>query len=140
MRTSKVAEVFLCDGWKPKIYPCYYINIGGSDNKQVYLKKFKGIPENFSMNDAKFKKFKVMSSTCKLLLVIMLCFQSEANLLSDEEWRNFVLSLDENGTLILSEKHKDTVLMNFADKEPYKPTYFFIRSRNDTALWKIHKS
>lgn len=92
------------------------------------------------MNDAKFKKFKVMSSTCKLLLVIMLCFQSEANLLSDEEWRNFVLSLDENGTLILSEKHKDTVLMNFADKEPYKPTYFFIRSRNDTALWKIHKS
>lgn len=124
IRAAKNAEIFLCEGWSPQRHACYYINIGGPDNKQSLLRKYKnGIPDKFSKNDTKLAKYK-----------------HEVGVLSDEDWKTFSLSLDTNGTIKLNECTDNVTIINYNDKNPLKPINVIVRSKNEKALWKIHKN
>lgn len=59
IRTAKNAEILICEGWDPHNYPCYYLNIGSSDNKQIFLRKYESLPNKLSKNDTKLAKYKV---------------------------------------------------------------------------------
>lgn len=124
IRASRNAEIFVCEGWNPKTYACYYLNIGGLDNKQSFLRKYKnGFHDKFTKNDTKLVKFK-----------------SEFNMLSEDEWKTYSLSLKNNGVIILKDVFNNTTLLNYNDKVVLKPINFIVRSKNERALWKIHKN
>lgn len=39
VRSSGNVEVLLCEGWNPRSYPCYYVNMGDATNRMVSLRK-----------------------------------------------------------------------------------------------------
>ncbi|KAF5298713.1 hypothetical protein FQA39_LY11723 [Lamprigera yunnana] len=123
IRASRNSEIFICNGWNPKNYPCYYINIGGADNKQVFLKKYPtGVPEKFSKNETKLIKYK-----------------NDVSILAEDEWKTFSLAIN-NGTLVLKEVFNNIVMLNYSDKNPLQPMSLIVRSKNENALWKFHKN
>lgn len=56
-----------------------------------------------------------------------------------DEWKNFGLSLDENGRLRLWDVYKNTTLLEYQEHDSVKPFFLFVRSKPIT-LWKIHNS
>lgn len=122
IRAAKNAEILICEGWDPHNYPCYYLNIGSSDNKQIFLRKYESLPNKLSKNDTKLAKYK-----------------SESGILSEDEWKNYALRLYENGTLTLLDIHRNILLINYRAK-PIKPINLLMRSKFYNALWKIHKN
>lgn len=58
VRSSGNVEVLLCEGWNPKSYPCYYINMGDVVNKMVYLRKIDSM-EDLKKKGDKLDAYKV---------------------------------------------------------------------------------
>uniref|UniRef100_A0A1Y1KUY6 Fibronectin type-III domain-containing protein n=1 Tax=Photinus pyralis TaxID=7054 RepID=A0A1Y1KUY6_PHOPY len=124
VRAAKNVEVLVCEGWHPERFPCYYVSIGGPDNKQSFLRKYKnGIPTKFSVDDPKLAKYK-----------------HEIGVLSEELWKTFSLSLNANGTFKLRECVTNVTILDYSDKSALNPINVIVRSKNQNALWKLHKN
>ncbi|KAJ8973052.1 hypothetical protein NQ317_011332 [Molorchus minor] len=120
VRAGETIEILVCNGWDPYNYPCYYFNINKTD---IYLKKYATLP-----NDT--------TDTFKSYLTN---YKAYTSILSLDEWRNFVVSFDENNTLELFDVNLNRTVIEYTDEIPLSPAYLLIRSSN-ASLWKIHKN
>lgn len=73
-------EILLCEGWNPKSYPCYYINVGDVSSKMVYLRKI-GSVEELGKKGEKLDTYKVnqeFKNNHKIYLLLFLVLHKRA--------------------------------------------------------------
>nr|XP_008195175.1 PREDICTED: uncharacterized protein LOC662380 isoform X1 [Tribolium castaneum] len=119
LRASASVELLICDGWNPYNHPCYHLNMS---QNAIFLRKYMTLPKNISVSD------KLLDS-----------YQAFAKILSGDEWRNFVISLDDKGAFSLTDVSVNRTVIQYEDKEALKPLYLLVRSAQ-VALWKIHQN
>lgn len=119
VRSWGPVEIFLCSGWNPRSYPCYYFHMS---RRTVYLSKFHMLDNETDYSTTKLKSYEAFS-----------------NIISDDEWRSFEVSVDQTGKIILTDKNLDRVVIEYVDSEPLKPMYLLMRSQN-SSLWRISES
>ncbi|XP_044263744.1 uncharacterized protein LOC123010725 isoform X2 [Tribolium madens] len=119
LRASRSVELLICDGWNPHNHPCYHLNMS---QNEIFLRKYMTLPKNVSATD------KLLDS-----------YQAFAKILSGDEWRNFVISLDDKGVFSLTDVSVNRTVIQYEDKEVLKPLYLLVRSAQ-VALWKIHQN
>ncbi|RZC27695.1 uncharacterized protein BDFB_000742, partial [Asbolus verrucosus] len=119
LRASDGVELLICQGWNPYNYPCYHLAMG---KREIILRKYTTLPKNISSSD------KILDS-----------YTAFANISSEDEWRNFIINLDDNGVLSLNDVNVNRTAIQYEDKEVLKPLYLLVRS-DQPAVWKIHQN
>jgi hypothetical protein len=135
LRAADSAELLVCDGWNPYNYPCYHLNMSRTE---IFLRKYTTLRKNISSSDRFLDSYKV-KHVYFYFFSKQHWLQAFANILSDDEWRNFVVSLDDKGVLSLVDVSVNRTVIQYEDKEPLKPAYLHVRSTKP-ALWKFHQS
>ncbi|XP_060534337.1 uncharacterized protein LOC132706804 [Cylas formicarius] len=121
VRASGKIEIFLCSGWNPRNYPCYYFAV---TEREIFLYKYSTLPKTIE---------EPHPSTS------LDSFKAFSNVLADDEWRNFEVSVDEGGTVSLVDKNLNRALIKYNDSEPLQAMYFLMRSQ-EPSLWKISEN
>ncbi|KAL1513774.1 hypothetical protein ABEB36_003139 [Hypothenemus hampei] len=115
VRASGSVEVFLCTGWNPQNYPCYYFSI---DIREIQFSKLTALTDLQNKN------------------VPLEYAQVASNVISDVEWRSFEIRVEEGNVTLIDKNNMDRVLINHVDSDPMKPLYFLMRS-SERSLWKV---
>ncbi|XP_076260040.1 uncharacterized protein LOC143196263 isoform X2 [Rhynchophorus ferrugineus] len=122
VRSSGPVEVFLCSGWNPRNYPCYYFHI----NKfEIYFSKIHSLDNNtnYTTSPNYIKNYKSFSK-----------------IISEDEWRNFEVSVDKDGKVVLVDNNLNRVVIEHNDDtDPITPMYLLMRSENLSA-WKVSEN
>nr|CAI5845464.1 unnamed protein product [Callosobruchus analis] len=121
VRASDVVELFLCSGWNPYSYPCYYFNI---NETQIYFNVYQTIPKD--LGD-------------KFMTEHLEKYKGYSNILSQDEWRSFTISFSDNVTVKLVDINLNRTLIQHKINETWKPMFMFMRSKS-VSLWKIHEN
>ncbi|XP_056638820.1 uncharacterized protein LOC130446528 [Diorhabda sublineata] len=121
VRTDGFIEIFVCSGKNPYNEPCYYLFI---DYQDIYLKQYDAIPKNVRGD----VKNGALEHT-----------KASSNILSQNEWRNFIISSNELGLVQLIDGNLNRILIDHNFSKPLNAMYMFMRSAN-SSLWKIHQN
>ncbi|CAH0552096.1 unnamed protein product [Brassicogethes aeneus] len=116
VRSGNPVDLQICSGWNPKNYPCFYVKI---DIMSAHLEKHNG---------------QVTATDSKPLD----SYTAFTKIISDDEWRNFIISYNENGELNLFDVNKNRTILKHKESN-LKPLYFIPNSEKP-ALWKIHQN
>ncbi|KAJ8923877.1 hypothetical protein NQ315_006653 [Exocentrus adspersus] len=120
VRANGTVELLVCSGWNPYNHPCYHFNI---DNGEIYLNKYPVLPQNISNVKSTFvEQYKAFS-----------------NILTHDEWRNFIISFDETMTIKLFDVNLNRTVIKHAGDENFTAMYLMVRS-NNASLWKFHEN
>ncbi|KAK9872527.1 hypothetical protein WA026_017992 [Henosepilachna vigintioctopunctata] len=119
VRASGNIELFICEGWNPREYPCYYINI---TDREVTLSRHMTMTENDVEGGAVIDSYKAFS---KIIFI--------------EEWRDFEIAVNSKGRISLKDINLNRTMIEKIDKSPLKPTYLFFKSKQPS-IWKIHQN
>ncbi|XP_066143041.1 uncharacterized protein [Euwallacea fornicatus] len=117
IRALGYIELFLCTGWNPANYPCYYFHI---DKQEMYFTKIAMLTPQIKYKESQLEYSQVAT-----------------NVISFDEWRSFEIAVSDSGSVTLMDKsNPDRTLINHTDAEPLKPSYLLMRSQ-DPSFWKV---
>lgn len=71
VRADGVVELFICSGWNPNNYPCYYFNV---NYKEIYFKTYPAIPKDMK-DEYKTTNLQHYRVSDKLLYIMPLTFR-----------------------------------------------------------------
>lgn len=121
VRAEGLIEIFICSGKNPYNDTCYYFYI---DYEDIYIKQYDAIPKDVR-GDVKNGSLEHA--------------RTSSNILSHDEWRNFIISSDESGLVQLIDGNLNRVLIDHNFNQPLNAMYMFMRSANNS-LWKMHQN
>ncbi|KAF7280030.1 hypothetical protein GWI33_006462 [Rhynchophorus ferrugineus] len=122
VRSSGPVEVFLCSGWNPRNYPCYYFHIS---KFEIYFSKIHSLDNNtnYTTSPNYIKNYKSFSK-----------------IICEDEWRNFEVSVNKDGKVVLVDNNLNRVVIEHNDDtDPITPMYLLMRSENLSA-WKVSEN
>ncbi|XP_049826701.1 uncharacterized protein LOC109605342 isoform X2 [Aethina tumida] len=119
IRAKNGVKISICNGWNPDNYPCYYINI-----------------EQFTISLQKRKELKNVKNNATVELD---SYEVLSKIISEDEWRNFILNFNAKGQLTLIDVTLNRTVIDYQDQEFLKPIYVMLSSEHP-ALWKVHQN